>query len=408
MKQQTSCECPCCQSTPLKRPRYFPRQLITPAEMNLEQSYFRERHKLHNRMLHGWGSVCGALVCPIFDEVTDESGNTLPEERPWCVVVKPGYLLGPCGDEIYIDSETKVDLRSAGVQCTSGEPTSDAKDPWCSEVWVKRDPGPLYVAVRYREVLARPVPVQPVGCGCDDASCEYSRWCDGYEICILPECPQSHAEPPDDELLEGPIPACPPCPESPWVVLAEVELGPNGEILRIDNCSCRRMVVSFGHFWWRCEGEISESERQTRIDAVRPIEGQPIAGEEFLIAVEGRGFPLSAELSAADVTIGEYFERSPNLITATAKVAAAARPGPRTVSVIGTDGNVLAESRDALIVKAKDSQPSPPARPAKKKTSAKKKTTKKKATKKKAAKKKAVSKKRTVLRKRTPTRKSIS
>ena len=41
MKQQTSCECSCCQSAPLKRPRYFPRQLITPAEMNLEQAYFQ-------------------------------------------------------------------------------------------------------------------------------------------------------------------------------------------------------------------------------------------------------------------------------------------------------------------------------------------------------------------------------
>ncbi len=404
MKQQSSCESPCCPTAPLKRPRYFPRQLITPAEMNLEQAYFRERHKLHNRMLHGWGTVCGSLVCPILDEIVDENGNRHEEARPWCVVVKPGYLLGPCGDEIYIDTDEKVDLRSAGVQGTTGEPSSDAKDPWCSEVWVKRDEGPVYVAVRYREVLARPVPVQPVGCGCDDASCEYSRWCDGYEICVLPECPQDHREPPDiDDLFEGPIPPCPPCPESPWVVLAEVELGPNGEILRIDNCSCRRLVLSFGEFWWRCEGETDQGGRRSRIDAVSIIEGQPIAGREFQIAVEGRRFPANAELSAADVTISEYLAREPDVIKAAAKVVAGAQPGPRTVSVVAADGNVLAESRNAIAVTREEPPPSAKKRTAKKKTATKKKTTKKK-----VGKKKTASKKRLVRRKRTPTRKSTS
>ena len=38
-------------------------------------------------------------------------------------------------------------------------------DPWCSEVFVKQEtPSPLYVAVRYKECLTRPVRVQPLGC----------------------------------------------------------------------------------------------------------------------------------------------------------------------------------------------------------------------------------------------------
>ncbi|MFQ5524994.1 MAG: hypothetical protein ACE5GX_01905 [Thermoanaerobaculia bacterium] len=405
MKQQSSCESPCCPSAPLKRPRYFPRQLITPAEMNLEQSYFRERHKLHNRMLHGWGTVCGALVCPILDEVVDENGNQHEEARPWCVIVKPGYLLGPCGDEIYIDTDEKVDLRSACVQGTTGEPSSDAKDPWCSEVWVKRDAGPIYVAVRYREVLARPVPVQPAGCGCDDASCEYSRWCDGYEICILPECPQDHRDPPNiDDLFQGPIPPCPPCPECPWVVLAEVEIGPNGEILRIDNCSCRRMVISFGEFWWQCEDEACQPARGTAIDSVDIVEGEAIAGREFMIAVKGRGFPLDAELSAKDVSVATYHERSPELITATVKVADGAQPGARTLAVSTVNGIVLAERRNAILVASKATpEPGDGKRPVRKK-----KAVKKTAPRKKTAKRKTKAKKRKVRRKRTPTRKTPS
>ena len=72
-----------------ERPRYFPRQLITPDDMNLAQDYVRNRMRRHNRLLHGWGVVCGAIVQPGKD--------------PWTVVISPGFVLGPYGDEISID-----------------------------------------------------------------------------------------------------------------------------------------------------------------------------------------------------------------------------------------------------------------------------------------------------------------
>ena len=53
-----------CDGGLLERPRYFPRQLISDVELTLEQQYFRDRLRRHNRLLHGWGVVCGALVCP--------------------------------------------------------------------------------------------------------------------------------------------------------------------------------------------------------------------------------------------------------------------------------------------------------------------------------------------------------
>ena len=52
-----------CQEGVLERPRYFPGQLMTPEEMILEQNYFRDKMRRHNRLLHGWGVVCGAVVC---------------------------------------------------------------------------------------------------------------------------------------------------------------------------------------------------------------------------------------------------------------------------------------------------------------------------------------------------------
>jgi hypothetical protein len=238
----------------LERPRYFPRQLITPDDLALEATYFRKRLRLRNRLLHGWGVVCGAAVCPAED----------PEEpgRPWAwhVKITPGYILGPYGDDIIIDCDHIVDLQATGVVRVAGERYSETHDPWCTEVIADDMPDTVYVAVRYKEVMARLVRAQPAGCGCDETPCEYSRWQDGYEVGILTECPPGHQKgksygkhhwadcPPEIEEKgreeDCRWPACPPCPDSPWVVLAKIDLAEGGYIRRasIDNCYCRRVV----------------------------------------------------------------------------------------------------------------------------------------------------------------------
>ncbi|MEU7000201.1 hypothetical protein [Nonomuraea sp. NPDC046570] len=220
-------------SDTLERPRYFPRQLITPDDLTLEADYFRDRMRRHNRYLHGWGVVCGALVCVV---PARTGGN-----EPWLVRVEPGYVLGPYGDEIVVDQACEVPLR--------GEVGTD---PWCAEVYVKDRTGPLYVAIRYREHRARPIHAQPAGCDCDQLACEYSRFRDGYEFGILDSCPASH-QPPGGEPQSG-NPACPAPPDSPWVVLAEVTADEDGTITKIDNCSCRRIVSSSRDTPGRCGG----------------------------------------------------------------------------------------------------------------------------------------------------------
>lgn len=263
-----------CTSGLLERPRYFARQLITPGDLTLEATYFRDRLRRHNRLLHGWGVVCGAQVCPVFS--TNGSGA----QQPWKVVVNRGYILGPYGDEIVIATERIVDLRTDGVTITAGDPGGEVTDPWCSQVYVERQPGTICVAVKYCESTARPVRVQPAGCGCDDTRCEYSRWCDGYEIGILPNCPSSHQQPPDREgLYTGSLSDCPSCPTDPWVVLAEVAIDEGGQVT-IVNCSCRRMIASFATFWWQCQEEQrTAATGPTRAKAAAPAP-QPSAGAE--------------------------------------------------------------------------------------------------------------------------------
>jgi hypothetical protein len=309
-----------CESGVLERPRYFPRQLLTPAEMTLEQSYFRDRMRRHNRLLHGWGVVCGGRVCLVAN--ADGGG---PE--PWTVRVQPGYMLGPQGDDIVIDRERELDLRTSGMTGVTGEP-SQAADPWCVEVPVRRDQGPLYVAVKYREVMTRPVRVQPAGCGCDDSQCEYSRLCDGYEIGVLTACPSSHAGPPAfADLATGAGPLCPPCPPDPWVVLAKVEVGADGEIESIDNCDCRRQVLGLAEFWWRCADGRIEFDQVT-------VAGTPAPGEEITVDVTGSGFlPGATATLGAGVSVQKVDVVSENSLKIEATIAEQAAPGPRTLTV---------------------------------------------------------------------------
>lgn len=255
-----------CDSTIAELPRYYPRQLITPDDLTLEQNYFRDRMRRHNRLLHGWGVVCGAGVCPV--TITNSDGTN--SFTPWQVKVQKGYALGPYGDEIILDCCRTVDLRTSGCSGVTGQPCIDAPDPWCSPVFTPPSTtNVLYIAVKYKQCMMRPVRVQPVGCGCDDTSCEYSRWHDGYEIGVLTTCPTCNAcdpsvtpPPTPSSLFTGGDPPCPDCSCGPWVCLAKVTLSSDGSgtIQQIDNCSCRRMVASLCNFWWQaqCPGTITQ------------------------------------------------------------------------------------------------------------------------------------------------------
>lgn len=226
---------------------------------------------MHNRLLHGWGVVCGADIC----YVSKKNGNQAQEVEPWVVMVTPGYVLGPYGDEIYIDCKRKLDLRTRGVVGVTGETCVDEPDVWCSEVLDTPDPSKLFIAVRYKQVATRPVRVQPGGCGCDDSRCENSRWRDGYEIGILTECPDADAEPPTlADLFTGERPDCAPCPEQPWVVLGSVTVDADGKVNPIDTCDCRRLAASFMNFWWACTTRVAPDEgRNLTAEEERRLKG---------------------------------------------------------------------------------------------------------------------------------------
>lgn len=242
----------------MERPRYFPRQLITPEELNLEVRYYRDMMRRHNRLMHGWGVVAGAEVCAVESSVS-------PDSEPYLLRVSPGYILGPYGDEIIIARERVFDVRKGTVTgCSDGMAGDD--DAWCTSVAVREIPDTFYLAVRYKEIPSRQVRVQPAACGCDDTPCEYSRICDGYEFCLREDCPEMEGAVDSPEaLLEALFHTYEDHPEGTggtskgWVTLAKVTMDPNGVVQVIDNCSCRRMAATFANVWARCETAKSDT-----------------------------------------------------------------------------------------------------------------------------------------------------
>lgn len=354
-----------CDSVIAERPRYFPRQILTPDDLTLEQQYFRDKLRRHNRIMHGWGVVCGARICVV--PQTSGIANAPSSYQPWVVSISSGYLLGPYGDEIVLDCCRTVDLRTTGTSGVTGEPCSQPVDPWCSEVFVARDAtAPLYIAVKYKECKTRPVRVQPVGCGCDDSSCEYSRLRDGYEIGILTSCPDQNATPPSlDDIGKGGTPDCPACPDQPWVVLGAVRVASDGTILSIDNCMCRRIVLSFGGYWRQCQkGDVTITTitaPDSNFDPQKLPQGSTVS---LAVAFDPKtvfaaGVTLMADLGPGITTIVSSFQTSPPATTIKAVVSATAAPGPRTLTLRTSDGAEASFENAINIVKVDAPGPAP-------------------------------------------------
>jgi hypothetical protein len=70
----------------LKRNRFFSGKLLTAEDLELEQEYFREKLKRHNRYLHGFGVVFGLEI--------SKSGSA--------VVISPGLAIDCQGNDIVV------------------------------------------------------------------------------------------------------------------------------------------------------------------------------------------------------------------------------------------------------------------------------------------------------------------
>lgn len=214
-----------------ERVHYFARQLITADDLTQDQNYQREKHRLHNRLLHGWGIICGLEI------------KVLDASKPLIITICSGYALSPQGDEIFVPTEFQFDLG----KCFAGQ---DASCHSCAPAMSGAvDPAKDYfIAIRYIECKSRPVRVPPVGCGCDDTGCEFSRIRDGFEVTCIDKLPDSHDA--ESHVLvdlcsivnNTKVVACPQCPSDPWIVLAKVY--EKGNLLNPPSPGDRRILLT--------------------------------------------------------------------------------------------------------------------------------------------------------------------
>jgi hypothetical protein len=347
----------CSDPVGLERTRFYPRQLIGPDELTQDQVWIRDKARRHNRLLHGWGVVCGCDVRP----AVDRDGR--PE--PWTVIVGPGDVLGPYGDEIVVDRETPFDVRGAS---TSGFDCPPPADPWCADVRVERRPRQtLYLAIRYDECLTRPErTLGGCGCGCDDHECEYSRIRETFSLAVLEELPEAYRRAAEEDpklaggLLgalrcspdfRGSVRPCPPCPTDPWVILADVVADAEGR-LSIDAVTHRRYVASFGAFWFSCGAPASSPGAGAWTPAQRALLAERLDASAIRTLEERHGGDLSAVAEAGATAIKGVGRRSALArflgARSIADVASADRPGfLASAAEAGVDAKRAGEVWDA-------------------------------------------------------------
>jgi hypothetical protein len=139
-----TCCCPACTGIEcFDRPTFFAGQLLNETDLNAEIDYVVEKNRLHNRYLHGPGTVCG------LDVTCGDCDGT--------VNISAGYAIDPCGNDIVVCTNQTFDVIKAIKACaktrkkgsTTGcqpyqPPTSDCSslttEEWCITLEYKESP----------------------------------------------------------------------------------------------------------------------------------------------------------------------------------------------------------------------------------------------------------------------------
>lgn len=210
----------CLDVPDLARLEYFHGQLLSAADLRTEQSYFREKLKLHNRCLHGHGVVCGLEVRAV--EVCD------PKRPGPNFIVSPGIALDCHGNEVILRRPQPLNLRSH-LDATE-------YDRFLAGATVS-----LYVCF-CEQPSCRAQSVLPEGCG-TAPSPSYSRVRDSFRFDVrLDADRREEPEEPCDSCCHGGGCDCDGC-----VLLARVgplSKGQSVDLVDVDN-GVRRMLARY-------------------------------------------------------------------------------------------------------------------------------------------------------------------
>jgi hypothetical protein len=174
-------DCQACGLQPFERNRYFDGKLLVARDFADEQEYHRGKRRLHNSLLHGYGTVCGLKVVQ----------HQNPACRHQFVVLRPGLALDGCGNEIVVPDEVVVDVRAL-IETRLRE----------AGTFPPAAPVDLDLRLAYRACDREPVPVVLDDCeGCDEDGAEFNRTREGHRLLVHPSQPVDGAAEPLDVAL---------------------------------------------------------------------------------------------------------------------------------------------------------------------------------------------------------------
>jgi hypothetical protein len=251
-----------------ERLSYFYGQLLGVQDFRTEQSYFREKLRLHNRCLHGYGVVCGLHLSPVPVEKDclpedldkwrelckdlEKLDEAIPEEKdpdrraalealrerlrrrkecdsppghidplPALVRLSSGLAIDCEGNEIIVREPIEFDLRKAlgGAAKHHRPEKGETKNVWVLICYCEQP------SQRSRAVL-------PDSCG-SLSECNYGRYRDSFRLRVTFE------EPAQDKRCD----VCCECCEDECVLLARIRWTVGRPILEEDiHCGVRRPI----------------------------------------------------------------------------------------------------------------------------------------------------------------------
>jgi hypothetical protein len=300
-----------------ERNRYFTGKYMAARDFRGEQEYFLSRHRLHQRLLHGWGIVCGLRVCRHPDPACADR---------W-VVVRSGVAVDCCGRELILCEDMPVRLPLPWPERAAQE-QAEAEE---AEEGAARRRRSLLLCARYQEEPIEKIPALYHEGACDPARREANRVRERIhlEVCepddLDPGCwhvPDTGPEAPcvDDcgDELPGPGGSClePRCECGEKVPLALITFDPEDPDagFEIDTRGRRALptppallthVVDIN---WPHGGELTLSElahRNRRLEVrfdrrLLPAEGDATGINEFTFLVQYGGIERNLEFVPPD------------------------------------------------------------------------------------------------------------
>jgi hypothetical protein len=208
------------------RVHYFYGQMLGVREFRVEQEFFREKMKLQNRCLHGYGTVCGLELVP-GEPATSPCDPPREKEPPpptW-VRIKAGFALDCDGNELLVRSDNfSVDVWSL-LSADDKQKVIDEKEKngKTSSIWI------FLCYQQHPLEPSRPVLADPCGASPD---CQYRLLRDGVTVKVTASAPEP------DLRCDS---CCTPCPDS-CLLLARIDDFERGKQLNPDGSDIHNEV----------------------------------------------------------------------------------------------------------------------------------------------------------------------